>query len=78
MSDIFNGFVQKHLIFFGEFTEQQKATFDELAQTYRGEYVVVTISPKEFRAMDFFDVTVDDAPTLRLVDLRHEPMYKYK
>jgi hypothetical protein len=48
------------------------------ARSYRGDFVVVTVGPNELRAMDFFDVEEADVPTLRLLDLRTEPMYKYR
>jgi len=78
MSDVFNGFIQKHLVFFGEFDAENLELFDQLAVKYRGDFVVVTVSPNEFRALDFFEVAPAELPAMRLLDLRTEPMYKYK
>eukprot|EP00750_Incisomonas_marina_P009867 INCI16165.2.p1 GENE.INCI16165.2~~INCI16165.2.p1 ORF type:complete len:545 (-),score=105.61 INCI16165.2:915-2549(-) len=80
MSDIFNGYLQTHLVFFGHFNNDDatRSMFDQLARRYRGDFVVVTVGPNELRAMDFFDVTANELPTMRILDLRAEPMYKYR
>ena len=66
------------IIFFGHFDKAKDGLFDALAVKYRGDFVVVTVPPNEFRAMDFFDVDVSNLPTMRLLDLHTEPMYKYR
>ena len=49
MSDIFNGYLQTHLVFFGHFNNDDatRSMFDQLARRYRGDFVVVTVGPNE-------------------------------
>jgi len=76
---IFGGKVKVHMIVFVD-EEKSKELMEVLpivAAKHKGKMVFVTVSPAEEQITEYFGVSKEDMPAIRLVDMRESGMKKY-
>jgi len=76
---VFGGKVKVHLIAFAD-SEKHKEELSKLeapAAKFKGQILVIHVSPGEEQITEYFGVTKDDMPAIRLVDMREAGMKKY-
>jgi len=76
---IFGGSVKVHLLVFVDGTKEPEL-IEKLkapAVAHKGKVLTVTIGPEEEQITEYFGVTANDMPAVRLVDMRDAGMKKY-
>ena len=76
---IFGGKIKVHLIAFAD-AEKHKETVEKLtapAKKFKSEIVVITVPPSEEQITEYFGISKDDMPAVRLIDMREAGMKKY-
>merc|ERR1712159_618718 len=76
---IFGGKIKVHLIIFAD-EEKNQEGLEKLkgpAAKFRGDVLFITVGPAEAQITEYFGVSKDDMPALRLIDMREAGMKKY-
>jgi protein disulfide-isomerase A1 len=76
---IFGGTIKVHLIVFLDPDKETElmAKLAAPAAKFKGQVMVITVSPAEEQIIEYFGITTADMPAVRLVDMRDIAMKKY-